>query len=72
MSPEVAEAVHAKLTSGHSLPKSLGPVQSVQFESVSPAGVDVYKVRFEHGTAQWQIKLGPDGKVWTSLFNVQL
>jgi hypothetical protein len=44
----------------------------VQFESVSPAGVDVYEVTFEHGTVQWRIKLGPDGKIWTSLFNVQL
>jgi CubicO group peptidase (beta-lactamase class C family) len=72
MSPEVAEAVRAKLASGHSLPKSLGAVQAVQFESVSPAGVDVYEVTFEHGTVQWRIKVGPDGKIWTSLFNVQL
>jgi CubicO group peptidase (beta-lactamase class C family) len=72
MSPEVAEAVRARLTSGHFQLKPLGAVRSVQFESVSPAGVDVYEVRFEHGTAQWWIKLGPDGKIWTSRFDVQL
>jgi CubicO group peptidase (beta-lactamase class C family) len=72
MSPELAEAVRASLTSGHSLLKSLGALQSVQFESVSPAGVDVYEVRFEHGTVHWRIKLGSDGKIWISLINVQL
>jgi CubicO group peptidase (beta-lactamase class C family) len=72
MSPELAETVRAKLASGHSLPKSLGAVQSMQFESVSPAGLDVYDVKFEHGTVQWRIKLGPDGKIWISGFNVQL
>jgi len=71
MSPELAEAIRARLTSGHSQLKPLGAVQSVQFESVSPAGVDLYEVRFERGTAQWRIKLGPDGKISTSLLDVQ-
>jgi len=64
MSPQLAEAVRASLTSRRSLLKSLGAVQAVRFESVSRAGVDVYEVRFEHGTMQWRIKLGPDGKIW--------
>ena len=71
MSPELAEAVRADLATGHSLLKSLGAVQSVQFKSVGPAGADVYEVKFEHGTAQWRIKLTPDGKIGTSFFNVQ-
>ena len=71
MSPELAEAVRVDLATGHSLLKSLGPVQSVQFKSVGPGGADVYEVKFEHGTAQWRIKLTPDGKIGTSFFNVQ-
>jgi CubicO group peptidase (beta-lactamase class C family) len=65
MSPELADSVRASLTSERFLLKSLGAVQSVQFESVSPSGVDIYDVRFERGTTQWRIKLGPDGKIWT-------
>jgi len=65
MSPQLAETVRASLTSGHFLLKALGAMQAVQFESVSPSGVDVYDVSFEHGTTQWRIKLGPDGKIWT-------
>jgi CubicO group peptidase (beta-lactamase class C family) len=72
MSPELADTVRASLASGHSLPKSLGAVQSVQFESVNPDGVDFYEVTFEHGTVQWRFKVGPDGKIGTSLFNVHL
>ena len=71
MSPELAEAVRADLATGHSLLKSLGAVQSVQFKSVGPAGADVYEVKFEHGTAQWRIKLTPDAKIGTSFFNIQ-
>jgi CubicO group peptidase (beta-lactamase class C family) len=71
MSAELAEVVRASLTSAHSHLKSLGALESVQFESVSAAGVDLYEVRFEYGTALWRIKLGPDGKIWTSRFDVQ-
>jgi hypothetical protein len=46
-------------------------VQSVQFKSRAPASADVYEVKFEHGTAQWRIKLTPDGKIGTSVFHVQ-
>jgi CubicO group peptidase (beta-lactamase class C family) len=68
MSPELAETIRTHLSSAHALLESLGTVQSVQFESVSPDGEDVYAVRHEHGTTQWRIKLGADGRIWTSLF----
>lgn len=71
MSPEFADAVRASVATVHPLLKSLGAVQSVQFKSVGPAGADVYEVKFEHRTAQWRIKLTPDGKIGASLFNVE-
>lgn len=71
MSPELADAVRATVATVQRLLKSLGAVQSVQFKSVGPAGGDAYEVKFEHGTAQWRIKLTPDGKIGTSFFNVQ-
>jgi len=71
MSSEFADGVRSSVVSVHPLLKSLGAIQSVQFKSVAPDGADVYEVKFERGTAQWRIKLTPDGKIGTSFFKVQ-
>ena len=41
----------------------LGALQSVAFMGVRPTGLDIYEVKFEHGTMRWSILLGPDGKI---------
>ncbi|HWY63281.1 MAG TPA: S41 family peptidase [Rhizomicrobium sp.] len=42
----------------------LGAIKSITFNSVGPAGNDVYEVEFEHGQTEWRISpLAPDGKV---------
>ena len=40
----------------------LGVLQSVTFTGVGPGGADIYQVKFEHGTTEWRIMLGTDGK----------
>ena len=72
MSPELAEAVSTHLASRRFQLQPLGTVRSIQFQSVGPDGTDVYDVKFERGDARWRIKLGPDGKICTSAFDIQL
>ena len=41
----------------------LGALQSLSFTGVGPGGADIYQVKFEHGSLEYRIWLGPDGKV---------
>jgi hypothetical protein len=42
----------------------LGALKSITFNSVGPAGGDIYEVVFEHGQTEWQVApLTPDGKI---------
>jgi D-alanyl-D-alanine-carboxypeptidase/D-alanyl-D-alanine-endopeptidase len=33
----------------------LGTLESITFKSVAPGGVDIYEVKFEHGSTEWRI-----------------
>ena len=46
----------------------LGSVEAVKFKGVDPLGSDQYHVTFEHGAAEFTIRLGPDGKIVTAAF----
>ena len=41
----------------------LGALQSLTFKEVGRAGADVYEAKFEKGTIEYHIWLGPDGKL---------
>jgi hypothetical protein len=32
------------------------------FKGVGPDGPDIYEVRFQNGSLEWSITMGPDGK----------
>jgi hypothetical protein len=40
----------------------------VKFKGVDPLGSDQYHVTFEHGAAEFTIRLGPDGKIVMAAF----
>jgi hypothetical protein len=62
MSPQLADLTRQQLPQLKATVAQLGALQSVTFTGVGPAGDDIYQVKFEHGTTEWLIMLGPDGK----------
>jgi D-alanyl-D-alanine-carboxypeptidase/D-alanyl-D-alanine-endopeptidase len=60
---QLAEMTRQQLPQLKAALTQLGALQSVAFTGVGPAGADIYEVKFEHGTAEWRIMLGPDGKI---------
>ncbi|MDE2110216.1 MAG: DUF3471 domain-containing protein [Alphaproteobacteria bacterium] len=69
MTPALAAAARDQNAQASQLIRKLGAFQSIKFVKVSPQGVDVYDVTFEHGQTEWYISpLGPDGKVGRLFF----
>ena len=62
MSPQLADITRQQLPQLKATMAQLGTLQSVTFTGVGPAGADIYQVKFEHGTTEWRIMLGADGK----------
>jgi hypothetical protein len=62
MNPQLADITRRQLPQLKTRMAQLGALQSVNFTGVGPGGVDIYKVKFEHGTTEWRITLGADGK----------
>jgi hypothetical protein len=62
MSPQLAEITRQQLPQLKATMAQWGALRSVTFTGVGPAGADIYQVKFEHGTTEWRIMLGPDGK----------
>jgi serine-type D-Ala-D-Ala carboxypeptidase/endopeptidase len=62
MSPQLADITRQQLPQLKSRIAQLGTMQSVTFTGVGPGGADIYRVKFEHGTTEWRIMLGADGK----------
>ena len=62
MSPQLADITRQQLPQLKSTMAQLGALQSVTFTGVGPGGADIYQVKFEHGTTEWRIMLGTDGK----------
>jgi hypothetical protein len=63
MSPALADLTRQQLPQIQTILGQLGALESVTFKSVGPGGMDVYEVKFEHGTSEWRISLDSDGKV---------
>lgn len=68
MGPGFAAAVREQLPRVQQIFKELGAVETVKFKSVDPMGADQYHVTFEHGAAEFTIRLGPDGKIVMAAF----
>ena len=62
MSAQLADITRQQLPQLKSTMAQLGALQSVTFAGVGPGGADIYQVKFEHGTTEWRIMLGTDGK----------
>jgi CubicO group peptidase (beta-lactamase class C family) len=63
MSPGLANATRQQLPQMQPMIAGLGALQSVTFKGVGPAGADIYELKFEKGSLEYRIFLGPDGKM---------
>lgn len=63
MSPDLAGVIRGQVAQLQTLITEQGPIQSVSFREVGPAGRDVYLVKGENGSLECRIWLAPDGKV---------
>ena len=63
MSPGLAAATRQQLPQLQASLTQVGALQSLTFKGVGPGGDDIYSAKFEKGSLEYQIWLGPDGKV---------
>ena len=63
MSQALADVTRRQLPQLRENVGKFGTVQSMAFKGVGPGGADIFEVKCEHGTAEWRISLGPDGKI---------
>jgi hypothetical protein len=63
LSPGLAAATRQQLPQLQSMIAGMGALQAVTFKGVGPGGADIYQVKFEKGSLDYRIWLGPDGKV---------
>ena len=63
MSAGLAAATRQQLPGLKTMFAGFGAVKSVTFTSVDRNGADTYKVEFEHGSTEWHIIMGSDGKI---------
>ena len=63
MSPQLAAVTRQQLPQLKTTIGQLGALQSVTFKGVGQGGADIYEVKFEHGTTEWRVTLGQDGKI---------
>jgi Domain of unknown function (DUF3471) len=62
LSPGLANATRQQLPQLQQMMTGMGALQSVTFKGVGPGGADIYQVKFEKGSLDYRIWLGPDGK----------
>ena len=62
LSPGLAAVTRQQLPQLQSMFVGMGPLQSVSFKGVGPGGDDIYQVKFDKGSLDYRIWLGPDGK----------
>lgn len=63
MNPQLAAAIARDLPKLQAKLARLGPVQSIQPQGVSDAGMDAYEVHHAHGTSQWSLALDSKGTI---------
>ena len=60
MSPGLAAATRQQLPQIQVMLLKLGALQSITFKGVEANGADIYLVKFENGSLEYRIVLGPD------------
>jgi CubicO group peptidase (beta-lactamase class C family) len=63
MSSGLAAATRQQLPQLQSTISNLGPLESLTFTAVGPAGPDIYTAKFKNGSLEYRIWLAPDGKI---------
>jgi hypothetical protein len=63
LSPQVAGGTRAMLSDLQTTMKPWGALRSIEFRGVNPNGWDKYLVRFERGSASWELRLDPYGVI---------
>ena len=63
MSAGLAAATRQQLPQIQPMISQMGALQSLTFTGVGPGGADIYTAKFENGSLEYRIMLGPDGKV---------
>jgi hypothetical protein len=72
MAPNLSAVVHEELPMILPQIAQFGPLKSITFRSVNPAGMDVYDVEFANSKVTWMIApLTADGKVYMRGFQVR-
>jgi CubicO group peptidase (beta-lactamase class C family) len=69
MSPGQAAATNQQLPKIQATFAKLGPLDSIAFKAVGPAGADIYTVKFENGALEYRIWLAADGKIESTNFH---
>jgi CubicO group peptidase (beta-lactamase class C family) len=67
MSTGLATATRQQLPQLQSMIAGMGALQLVTFKGVGPGGADIYQVKFEKGSLDYRIWLGPDGKTESAI-----
>ena len=62
LSPGLASATREQLPQLQAMISGMGALRSVTFKGVGPGGADIYQIKFEKGSLDYRIWLGPDGK----------
>jgi D-alanyl-D-alanine carboxypeptidase len=68
MAPTLADATRRQADGIKTALDQLGPLKSMTFQSVGPAGADIYIVAFEKGSLEWRISLDADGRIGGLIF----
>jgi beta-lactamase regulating signal transducer with metallopeptidase domain len=63
MEPPLADATRKQMPHVGAGIKSLGAIQSIEFQRVGDGGWDVYRVKYANGALLWRIGLSENGKI---------
>ncbi len=63
MSPRLADVTRQQLAGLQQMIRDLGAVESVTHKGPGPGKMDVFEVKFEHGTTQWRIAMETEEKI---------
>ena len=69
MGTQLADATRAQLPNLQKVIGNLGDVTSISLSAAEPDGTDRYKVVFQNGATEWDIKVSADGKLTNAGFH---
>jgi hypothetical protein len=69
MSTQLADVTRTQLPNLQKIIGNLGDVTSISLLAAEPDGVDRYRVAFQNGATEWDIKVRADGKLTSAGFH---